>query len=109
MKNIIITLAALSLVGCFGPSDEEKQRVETACKEFVIDKLESKYTHEAHVFDTYTKDGKIVVEVGYRYNEDYKWKRDGDSYSVRICVYDEEKGTISIPSVFEMGQWRKND
>jgi len=105
MKLIIVVLFSLSLSGCFGPSDEQKQRAETACEKFVLKKI-AEYGNEAHIFDTYSKNDKIVVEVGYREGE--RWRKRGeDSYSVRICVYDEKAGTIKIPSLLNMGTWRK--
>lgn len=105
MKQVFAISLAILLAGCFGPSAEQKQRAETACEKFVLEKVAEKYLDETHVFDTYVKDGKIVVEVGYR--RESRSYSDGDSYSVRICLYDEEKGTIEIPSVLNMGQWKK--
>lgn len=104
MKKIITVLATLSFVGCFGPSDEQLQRAQTECENFVLEKVANKYRDETHIFDTFTKDGKIVVEVGYR-EKNRSWG--DDSYSVRICLYDEEQGRIQIPSVFNMGQWKR--
>lgn len=100
MKKIIVLAIALTLAGCFGPSDEQKKRAMIACEKFVLDKLGG-YLSEAHTFDIYAKRDKIVVEVGYK-----AWAND-DSYSVRFCIYDEEKRTISLPSVLNMGQWNK--
>jgi hypothetical protein len=104
MKKIIVLALSLTLVGCFGPSDEQKKRAQVACEKFVLDKL-GEYGNEAHTFDIYAKKDKIVVEVGYI--EGKRWRTDDDSYSVRICVYDEEKGTIMLPSIFNMGEWSK--
>lgn len=104
MKTLLIVLLLLFVGGCSGPSDELKQRAQTACEKFVLEKIANQYGDETHIFDTYIKKDKIVVEVGYRatsrsYGE--------DSYSVRKCLYDDEAGTISIPSIIEMGQWNK--
>ena len=95
----------LLLAGCLGPTDEQIQTAETACEEFVLEKI-GEYGNESYIFDTYAKDGKIVVEVGLREGE--RWRnRNDDSYSVRLCLYDENQGTIEIPSLLEMGQWKR--
>lgn len=47
------------------------------------------------------KDGKTVVEVAYAASTD----RVG--YSLRLCVYDKDKGRLVIPSVFEQGIWQR--
>jgi hypothetical protein len=105
MRKIFAISLSILLTGCFGPSAEQKQRAETVCEKFVLEKL-GEFGDESHIFDTYSKDGKIVVEVGLREGE--RWRGRGDnSYSVRLCVYDEEKGTIEIPSLLNMGQWKK--
>ena len=94
---LLLALILPSLTGCFGPSNEDKELAKTECEKFIQKKFE-RYTH---VFDLWTKDEKIVVEVGYK---DASWK---DEYSVRLCVVDMENGRISIPSVFNTAQWRK--
>jgi len=45
------------------------------------------------VFDIYKKNGKWVVEVGYKRNVDL-----GKNYSVQLCVVDAENGRLSLPS-----------
>ncbi len=105
MKKLFVLLCAFSITGCFGPSEEQKQIAQTACEEFVMEKLGSSWRDETYVFETYVKKGKIVVEVGLRDKESYR--RDNDSYSVRLCVFDEKEGTIMLPGLFNMGEWSK--
>ena len=97
LRAFITISTIFALTGCFGPSAEEKEMAKNECEKFVKEKFE-KYTH---VFDLWTKDGKIVVEVGYKKS---KWS---DEYSVRLCVVDTENGRISIPSVFDTALWKK--
>ncbi|PSF07692.1 hypothetical protein C7H09_09435 [Marinobacter fuscus] len=101
MKIILALFLTTLLTGCLGPSAEQKVKAEVACEKYVLDNFQ-KHFGESHIFDTYVKDEKIVVEVGYRDKRSYS-----DSYSVRVCIYDEAAGTIRIPSLLEMGQWRR--
>lgn len=80
------------------PSSEQIAIASKSCEEFVKEKFEK----ETHIFDTWAKKGKIVVEVGYRkpYSSD-------SSYSVRLCVVDNEKGTIQIPGLLNDNEWNK--
>lgn len=103
-------LSVVFLIGCGGISDEDKVEVTKACKTFVEDNMkrggasiEAKVFDiiEAKVFDMWKKNGAIVAEMGYK--EVYK----DSSYSIRYCVYDKEKGTISLPSVFNQSEWKK--
>ena len=93
----VIAVFCLMLKGCFGPSEDEISRATTACEEFIKEEFQP-YTH---VFDTWGKDGNIVVEIGYN-DSLYETK-----YSVRLCVVDLEAGRISVPSVFNMNEWKK--
>jgi len=81
-----------------GPSSEQIATASKSCEEFVKEKFEK----DTHIFDTWSKKGKIVVEVGYRnpYSSE-------SSYSVRLCVVDDEKGTIQIPGLLNDNEWNK--
>jgi hypothetical protein len=99
--------------GCLDATDESTrlssdlaERANVECKKFVLEKAAEKYRDETHVFDTYLKEGKVVVEVGYR-DKDFYRRRGDDSYSARICVYDESEGTVMLPSALDMSEWRK--
>lgn len=99
MKKLLAVTVAVSLTAC-GPSSEEKQIAEKECPKFIKEQMTGVY--KTKVFDVYSKKGKVVVEVGY---QDRHSK--GDSYSVRLCVLDSEKGTISSPSPLNDSEWKK--
>lgn len=100
--SIISLIAMLSLNAC-GPSPQQISAASSACQDFVQEKMII-VKENTHVFDSWVKDGKIVVEVGYK---EYPNNLKADSYNTRLCVYDEEKGTISLPSLFNNSEWRK--
>lgn len=101
MKKIILILLAF-ITGCTGISDEEKTFVSSTCGDFIMKEMGGEYKIETHIFDVYKKKGNLVAEVGYR----DKYKSD-DSYSVRLCVIDKEKGSISSPSPLNDTEWAK--
>lgn len=98
-------VSTLLLIGCGNISDEEMTGVTQACKEFVQKSMVRSGPFprpiEAKVFDVWKKNGSFVAEVGYK--EQYG----DDNYSVRYCVVNPEKGTISLPSVFNQSDWNK--
>lgn len=100
--SIITLVASFSLNAC-GPSSAQISAATSECQSFVEDKM-GVLKEDTHIFDSWVKDGKIVVEVGYK---QYPIKSRDDSYNTRLCVYDEEKGTISLPSVLNNSEWRK--
>lgn len=105
MKQLFAALCLVSLVACSGLSDEEKNLYSSECKKFVEENAPGRfgsYGFDMKVFDIYKKNGKWVVEVGYKRNADY-----GDSYSVRLCVVDAENGRLSLPSPMNDSEWRK--
>jgi len=103
IKLSIATLITMfSLNGC-GPSSQQMSTATDACQNFVEEKM-SVFKKDTHIFDSWVKDGKIVVEVGYK---QYPITHVDDSYNTRLCVYDEEKGTISLPSLLNNSEWRK--
>jgi len=94
------------IVGCTGPSEEKIKAASNACEKFIAKQMEpSKWSSdiETHIFETWVKNGNIVASVGYR--DKYKDKK--DTYSVRLCVYDEKNKTISSPSPLNDSEWRK--
>ena len=80
---------------------EGKRVAEKECQDFVREQI--RYVLETKVFDVYSKKGSVVVEVGYK----EAGRNQGNSYSVRLCVLDKEKGTISLPSPLNDGEWKK--
>ncbi len=99
MKAACAALFTLTLVAC-SPSAEKIEEASKECEAFIAKEMNGRDL-ETKVFDTWTKDGAIVVEVGY------KERSSSGSYSVRKCVYDEAKGRISSPSPLNDSQWSK--
>ena len=100
MNKMVVVLLAASLSACSGPSKEETEVASQACREFIAKNM-SVSEDNTKVFDIWSKNGAIVMDVGYK---EKSWD---DSYSVRKCVYDEEKGTISSPSPLNDSEWQK--
>jgi hypothetical protein len=107
-RNIapLIFLGVLAVLGYAGyclltyiPADVGREE----CLRLANDNLTSSYSgrrlyDDVRVMDTWTKNGKRVVELGY-------FKRPGDTtYSARICVVG--GGKVAIVSAFEAGAWR---
>lgn len=99
MKRLLTVILALPLAACFGPSNEEKEMANLECPKFIKSEMNA---YDAKVFDIYSKKGKVVAEVGYK-----QFSSPGDSYSVRLCILDREKGTISSPSPLNDSEWKK--
>lgn len=102
-KPIFAALAIFSMAACSGPSEEKLKEASTQCEAFIAKEMEGRGSRglETKIFDIWTKNGAIVMDIGYK--EKYSSK----SYSVRKCVFDEVKGTISSPSPLNDSQWRK--
>ena len=99
-KYVISFFPAVLLFGCSSPSEETIEAVSYACEKFINENMEPEYKTATKVLDVWTKNGKIVAQVGYK---DY-----GDSaYRIRLCIYDEEEGTIMSPSPFNTDKWEK--
>lgn len=108
-KKLVAIIGAVTLIsGCgWGPSKEEKKMAENACIEFIKEQfwvMTSDKEHAPKIFDNYTKKGKIVVKVGYKIVE---YQGDRKAHSVRLCVVDIEKGTISLPSPLNDSEWKE--
>ena len=97
----VLVFASLTLLsGCSGPSREELARIKSECASF--DKQErAKYGAIVKPIDHWTKDGHIVVELSEKASED------ASKYTSHLCVYDKDKGSIALPSVFERSRWAK--
>lgn len=103
-KKILAFPLLLILTGCFGPSEEQILRANQACEKFVFEELARRYRDELHIFSTYSNKGKMVVELGYR-NKSTVSANGG--YTSRVCVFDENTGIVSLPSVLNMNDWKK--
>lgn len=99
MKRLLAVNPSPSFGGLFRPSNEEKEMANLECPKFIKSEMNA---YDAKVFDIYSKKGKVVAEVGYK-----QFSSPGDSYSVRLCILDREKGTISSPSPLNDSEWKK--
>lgn len=78
-----------------GNSSKNMERAERACVSWFRD---SDFGGaDAFVSDTYRKHGSIVVQIGF--------DRNGTSYTVVPCVYDD--GKLTKPAGFDRGYWRR--
>lgn len=96
----ITLIAAFSLTGCSGPSREELARIKSECASFHKQER-AKYSSIVKPIDHWTKDGRIVVELSEKESES------SSKYTSHLCVYDKDKGSIALPSVFERARWSK--
>lgn len=96
----VTLIAALCLAGCSGPSREELARVKSECASFHKQER-AKFGAIVKPIDHWTKDGHIVVELSEKASED------ASKYTSHLCVYDKDKGSIALPSVFERSRWSK--
>jgi hypothetical protein len=102
IRQVVVVIGACFLASC-GPSDSEFQEATQACEEFLAKELSrGGGSLETHVFDKWTKNGAIVLEVGYR--EKYTEK----AYSSRKCVFDKKNGRLSSPSPLNDREWAKS-
>lgn len=96
----------VALTGCGkSPSKAQLETGGEACRQFIAKEMKSDVAFakniETQINDAWMKDGKVVFEVAYR--EEYSRK----SYSIRLCVVDEEKGTLMSPSPLNSSKWEK--
>lgn len=97
----VLVLASLTLIsGCSGPSSEELARIKSECASFHKQER-AKSSSIVKPIDHWTKDGRIVIELSERESES------SSKYTSHLCVYDKDKGSISLPSVFERARWSK--
>ena len=96
----ITLITAFSLTGCSGPSREELARVKSECASFHKQER-AKFGAIVKPIDHWTKDGYIVVELSEKESEH------SSKYTSHLCVYDKDKGSIALPSVFERSRWSK--
>ena len=101
MKILFGLLVVVSIAGCAGPSQDEIAVMSDECRLFIRRNMDV-YLENIKIFDTWTKDGAVVFEVGYKPDNS-----DTSSYAVRKCVVDYEKGTIFSPSPLNDSEWRK--
>lgn len=97
---MLAPLMCLALLGCSGPSSEELAHIQEECVKFHKTQR-AKYSSTVKAIDHWQKDGHTVVELSQK-ESDYS-----SSYTSHLCVYDPDKGSISLPSVFERSRWSK--
>lgn len=105
MRNLVIPALMVSALisGCSKISEEESADVTRACTDLVDKNIGAERSIDIVVMDMWRKKGAIVAEMGYR----SKHASSESSYEVRYCVYDADKGTISLPSVLNQSEWSK--
>ena len=81
-------------------SREELARIKSECASFHKQER-AKSGAVVKPIDHWTKDGHIVVELSEKASED------ASKYTSHLCVYDKDKGSIALPSVFERSRWAK--
>lgn len=97
----VLVLTSLTLLsGCSGPSSEELARIKSECASFHKQER-AKYGAIVKPIDHWTKDGYIVVELSEKASED------ASKYTSHLCVYDKDRRSIALPSVFERSRWSK--
>lgn len=95
-----VLVTTTSLTGCFGPSKADIAEAKKDCSSF-YQRERAKSNAVVHPIDNWTKDGVIVIELAE------KATADATSYTAHICVYDKEKGTVSLPGAFHQSRWLK--
>ncbi|GAA6121359.1 hypothetical protein [Acidovorax sp. FG27] len=104
MKSMLSVLlpvvCSFVLSGCSGPSKEDLAAAKEECKGF-YKRERAKYSAIVEPVDHWTKDGAIVIELADKASE-Y-----ATSYTAHLCIYDKEKGTISLPGALYQGRWMK--
>lgn len=88
------------LTGCSGPSGAELKNAKDQCVSFYKRERASPGEYVKAV-DHWMKDGKLVIELARMESEN------STSYKQGLCIYDEKKGTLSIPGLFENSRWEK--
>ena len=96
-----LMLVSLTLIsGCSDLSGEELASIKSECASFHKQER-AKFGAVVKAIDHWTKDGYIVVELSEKASED------ASKYTSHLCVYDKDKRSIALPSVFERSRWSK--
>ena len=98
-----MAMLAVLICGCSKMSEQESKEVSQECEKFVDKNLGRDRLLDIVVLDMWRKKGAIVAEMGLR----RKYASSDASYEVRYCVYDADKGSISLPSVLNQSEWSK--
>jgi len=102
----ILFTGVLSMIGYLVITDHlsgraaDRKVAEDRCVRFINDEFNSGSRHNpAFHRDTWSKDGSIVVEVGW------KETRSSSSYTTRLCVYDRKNQRLRSPGAFDRHRW----
>ncbi len=98
-----MAMLAILISGCSKISEQESKAVSQECEKFVDKNLGRDRSLDIVVLDMWRKKGSVVAEMGLR----SKNASSDASYEVRYCVYDADKGSISLPSVMNQSEWSK--
>lgn len=108
-KITLVLLCAFSSAGYTSPSVEKQELIQSKCKEIVLNDIGSRNKdisrYETRLIDTWEKNEKYVIEIGFRDKESQSNRFD-NAWLTRLCVYDEGKETIRFPGLLNMSQWR---
>lgn len=96
----VIFGSMILLTGCSGPSSADLKNATDQCVSFYKRERASPGEYVKAV-DNWMKDGKLVIELARMES------KSSTSYKQGLCIYDEKKGKLSIPSVFENSRWEK--
>jgi hypothetical protein len=100
--SVLAVLLLCSLAGCSrGPSSEDIAEASKACERFYVDERLPLWHTEPKAVDSWTKEGKIVIELALKQNSS------STSYTPRLCVYDAEGGKLSLPAAINQNRWEK--
>src|SRR3954469_24240532 len=100
-KVALVAVGAIGLFGywVFNQPAVSAEHAKTECTRFANENLKTNLYNNVRAMDTWSKNGKRVVELGYFETKDAK------SYMPRICVVGD--GKIQIVSILENGMWRQ--
>jgi hypothetical protein len=98
LVGVLGAIVFFGIQSLMGVSADQMRRAELSCIRWFKEKSDLG-GRDSFSSDTWEKDGRAVVEVGYDKN--------GRSYSTRLCVYDFENNTMSAPNNFNRDRWEK--
>ena len=96
----VLLASVVIIMGCGGPSSAELKSAEDQCVSF-YKRERATYSDYVKAVDHWMKDGKLVIELAKMKSEYSK------TYQQGLCIYDEKRGSLVIPGVFEHSRWEK--
>jgi hypothetical protein len=89
----------------FGFTAGEFGRAAKSCESFVQAEMGKLVELDTRIIDSYAVRGNIVVEIGYRDPRSEMANR--GSYYTRVCVSDQKKRELYLPSLQDEPNWRQ--